>query len=435
MNTQTFGSEGYDDVISADGVEFSRSELLQQLERLVASKHFRNSKRYPSLLRFVVEQTLAGNTEGLKERTLGIHVFNKSSDYDTNADPIVRVTAGEIRKRIAQYYQEPEHGHELRIDLPLGSYVPHFAAAAAHGLPVTLPDQHQEHAQPDSPQSSEEQSAVQPERARKVRRTGVALLAALLISLGVATVLISLRSLRDARRHQALTLIWRPTLASKSPALIVIGVHTLDNNGRDIPPDINADFPRDQQQSMLSAMIHSDMLPVSDLVSCSKITDLLTQHGQAYRTKGSTDTTLDELRQGPVVLIGGLDNVWTMRLTAKLRYRFLAKTAADSRIEDSQNRLIAWTFDNTQRALGNSEDYAIVASYFDPGVEQHVLIAAGIGAAGTLAASEFLTSDKYLKSWGSESKLRLDQNFELVLSTDIMDGRSGPPHVLASFSW
>jgi hypothetical protein len=105
---------------------FSRSELLQQLNRIVSSKHFRNSKRYPSFLRFVVEHTLAGKTEVLKERTLGIDVFARPSDYDTNADPIVRVTAGEIRKRIAQYYQEPGHENELRIDLPLGSYVPHF---------------------------------------------------------------------------------------------------------------------------------------------------------------------------------------------------------------------------------------------------------------------------------------------------------------------
>ncbi len=108
---------------------FSRSELLHQLERLVSSKHFRNSKRYPSFLRFVVEQTLAGKTESLKERTLGIDVFARPNDYDTNADPIVRVTAGEIRKRIAQYYQEPGHEDELRIDLPLGSYVPHFLPA------------------------------------------------------------------------------------------------------------------------------------------------------------------------------------------------------------------------------------------------------------------------------------------------------------------
>src|SRR3984957_15978268 len=118
---------------------FSRSELLDQLERIVQSKHFRNSKRYPSFLRFVVEQTLAGKTDILKERTLGVDVFARPSNYDTNEDPIVRVTAGEIRKRIAQYYQEPGHEEELRIDFPLGSYVPRFLPAA-YAFPIAERD-------------------------------------------------------------------------------------------------------------------------------------------------------------------------------------------------------------------------------------------------------------------------------------------------------
>src|SRR5882757_4182637 len=85
--------------------ETERRKLRDQLERIVTSSHFRNSRRYPAFLRFVVEHTLDGNIERLKERTLGIEVFGRQNDYDTNADPIVRVTAGEVRKRIAQYYQ------------------------------------------------------------------------------------------------------------------------------------------------------------------------------------------------------------------------------------------------------------------------------------------------------------------------------------------
>lgn len=444
MNTQALERAGYEDVISLGGVEFSRSDLLEQLERLVTSKHFRNSKRYPALLRFVVEQTLAGHAESLKERTLGVHVFGKTNDYDTNVDPVVRVTAGEIRKRIAQYYQEPEHGHELRIDLPLGSYVPHFGVAA-WALPSILTERPDDDDVAidvpgviDVPESSEGPGAAQTaqsEAVNRIWRPGRWLFRALLFFLGVAATALSVRLVRDPGRERALDLIWKPALVSRNPVLIVIGVHTFDRNGHDIPPDANAGSTHDQQQSMLSAMIRSDMLPVSDLVSYSKITDLLTQHARAYSTKSSADTTLDELRRGPVVLIGGLDNVWTMRLTSKLRYRFLAKTPADSRIEDSLHPAVNWTFDNTQRALGNSQDYALVASYYDPDVEQRVLIAAGIGATGTLAASEFLSSDKYLKSWLAESKLPSDGNFELVVSTEILDGRNGPPHVLASSAW
>ena len=64
--------------------------------------------------------------EPLKERTLGVEVFGRAPDYDTNLDPVVRTTAVEIRKRIAQYYHEEGHQNEIRIDFPAGSYLPEF---------------------------------------------------------------------------------------------------------------------------------------------------------------------------------------------------------------------------------------------------------------------------------------------------------------------
>ena len=90
-----------------------KEAVLRQLERLLEHPHFHKSKRFPVFLRFVVTELLAGRGEGLKERTLGIEVFGKEPNYDTTDDPIVRVTAGEIRKRIAQYYQEPGHEQEI----------------------------------------------------------------------------------------------------------------------------------------------------------------------------------------------------------------------------------------------------------------------------------------------------------------------------------
>ena len=103
-----------------------RKAIHEQLERLLSNSHFSQSRRFPSFLRFVIDQTLLGQTDLLKERTLGIEIFGREADYDTASDPIVRVTATEIRKRIAQYYQEPGHEAELRLSLPAGSYVPQF---------------------------------------------------------------------------------------------------------------------------------------------------------------------------------------------------------------------------------------------------------------------------------------------------------------------
>src|SRR3984957_2758310 len=100
--------------------------VLAQLELLLIHPLFSQSKRYPALLRFVVEQTLDGNADQVKERLIGMEVFGRAPGYDANADPVVRVAAGEIRKRLAQYYYDPAHQEEIRIELPTGSYVPVF---------------------------------------------------------------------------------------------------------------------------------------------------------------------------------------------------------------------------------------------------------------------------------------------------------------------
>jgi hypothetical protein len=205
--------------------------------------------------------------------------------------------------------------------------------------------------------------------------------------------------------------------------------------GQDKPVITHASSGEDEQESMLISMIRSDMVPVSDIVSYSKVTDLLTRRNRVYRTKGSADTKIEDLRQGPVILIGGLDNVWTMRLVSSLRYTFFASNKKESEIRDSKDSSHVWSFNNMQSATGNTRDYAIVASYFDPTIEQPVLIVAGIGKAGTQAAAEFLTTNQHLETWLAESKAPQGKNVELVLSTEILDGQPGPPHVLASAVW
>jgi len=78
--------------------------VIAELHSVLASAHFCNSKRYPAMLRYIVEKTLAGEADSLKERTIGVEVFDRSPSYDTNADTVVRYTAGEVRKRLALEY-------------------------------------------------------------------------------------------------------------------------------------------------------------------------------------------------------------------------------------------------------------------------------------------------------------------------------------------
>src|SRR5262249_3736742 len=109
-------------VLSDDAAAAVRAEL----ERIVKHPLFGHSKRYPGMLRYVVERTLEGRAEELKERTVGIEGLGRPVSYDPSQDPVVRTTATELRRRLAEYYHEVGES-DVCIQLPIGSYVPHFA--------------------------------------------------------------------------------------------------------------------------------------------------------------------------------------------------------------------------------------------------------------------------------------------------------------------
>jgi hypothetical protein len=106
-------------------------EIRQHLDTILAGEEFCSSRRSSELLRHIVERALSGDVESLKERLLGMDIFHRRSDYDTSSDAIVRVTASDVRRRLANFYTE-HSAQPMRISLPLGSYVPDFIALTAH---------------------------------------------------------------------------------------------------------------------------------------------------------------------------------------------------------------------------------------------------------------------------------------------------------------
>ena len=77
----------------------------QCLERILQSPHFRASSRSKQFLSFIVEKKLEGRVDEIKERTIGIELFDRVADFETSGDSIVRVNATEVRRRLGQYYQ------------------------------------------------------------------------------------------------------------------------------------------------------------------------------------------------------------------------------------------------------------------------------------------------------------------------------------------
>ncbi len=115
--------------VPSSPAELSREPHLhvaEQLDRILASKAFRQADRLKRFLTFVVEETLAGRRDRLKEYVVGVEVFGKPESFDPRNDPTVRVQARRLRAQLARYYHEEGSDGELSIELPKGGYAPVF---------------------------------------------------------------------------------------------------------------------------------------------------------------------------------------------------------------------------------------------------------------------------------------------------------------------
>jgi hypothetical protein len=406
--------------------EVEKGAVQQQLELLLASPLFHSSKRYPRFLRFVVARALAGQTDQLKERILGVEIFDRPADYDTNTDPIVRVTAAEIRKRIEHYYQDHKHKHEIRMILPAGSYAPQFywpghpsGPAAITSLELSGEASPAVKAQAAAPLLDVPRS----KRTFPPRRIPALALAALLP-------LIAAAALWHVSHPPVLRQFWEPFVNSPNPVLICVADQSQYSTIRlrdAADPAHEITLP----DSMV-ALIIDDVSPLVNVAA------LLRTYGKTSRVLAESNTTLTDLRRAPSIFIGAFDNSWTLRLTSALRFHFANDAAMNKLwIEDRANPgNHSWMMDRTIQQTGTYSDYAIVARFVDPNIEQLVVVGAGIGRGGTVAAGEFLVDeqriDDMLKRVPSDWKRK---NIEIVLETQVIGDRSGPPRVSAVYVW
>jgi TolB-like protein len=109
-------------------------EVRRQLDRLLASAGFANAGRMSRFLRFVVERTLAGDAERLKEYVIGVEVFDRDARYDPRVDAIVRVEAARLRAKLAEYYAGEGRADAVLLTLPKGGYAPVIKIAPPVGM-------------------------------------------------------------------------------------------------------------------------------------------------------------------------------------------------------------------------------------------------------------------------------------------------------------
>lgn len=111
---------------------FNSADILLALNRAIKSRTFERSERARDLLEYLVNQDLAGKSDGIKGFSIAVDVFGKGADFDPATDPLVRVHAGRLRELLSNYYANEGKDEPIVISIPTGRYVPDYAA----GLPL-----------------------------------------------------------------------------------------------------------------------------------------------------------------------------------------------------------------------------------------------------------------------------------------------------------
>jgi hypothetical protein len=451
MNSPTFPNPNpqIHGVPPVDGPE--KEAVLRELESILSSPFFRTSNRSKQFLAYVVQHTLEGNHEPLKERTIGAKLFQRPAGYSTGDDPVVRVQAGEVRRRLEQYHHAALSQSPVRIELPVGSYAPEFRwvpSAPDHADQAAAEPSQREPLRDETIPAAVPQVAKLPDKSRSRMGWAVPIL-----SVGAALLFVVLALIlhRSSAQKSAASQFWSPVLATSEPVLICLAkpavylpsAQLLQRYSKS-PEAFTTELQRLTQPSPLhpqDKMVWGDMVEYSDygvaagdVYAAVRLSALLGRMGKESQVRIGNHYSFADLRNSPAIVVGAFNNRWTMQMTSNLHFAFVEENG-EPMIREQGPAGRAWhaKFGPHGEVL---EDFGIVTRLLNSKTGQFVVSTAGTLATGTQAAGEFVSSSEYL-----EEALRTatsdwaKKNLQFVIQTTVTDSVPGPPQVVAIYTW
>ena len=419
--------------------EFSpeqRQIVLGTLRRVLESSHFSKSKRYPAFLEYIVRSALEEQTDSLKERTIGVEVFGRTPDYDTSTDPVVRIAAGEVRRRMAVFFSEhPES--PVWIDIHAGSYRAEFhfransgvggaaggeAAGSAGELRVASTVNGLKPTEADAAKSEQgaAEAVVTPSERRLSWRSTTArvAIAAMILAMVAGATWWRLREQTRGRRE-----FWWPLAGNQPSVLVLVGKTAIPE----------------------SAGIKHANLSMGDVIVTGQICSILRSYKSDCNVRPGELEGAGDLLGKPMVVIGGFNNPWSSRILAPLPFQFQFRPAAQPgqrapRVivehQPSGDTILGEIDHFDDAPLPRDSDYAIVARFHSDITESTAVVIAGLGPPGTGSAEQYISNQEKMKELISRApKDWQGQNFEAVLKVDLIQGNAGHVDVVAARFW
>jgi hypothetical protein len=395
--------------------------IRKHLAEVAAGAAFRGSHRSAQFLRYVVEQTIEGHFDSLKERVIGVELFGRSPAYDTGEDAIVRVTASDVRKRLLQHYGQYGATSGLRITLPLGSYVPVIthengplvtaASAVVSGEALHLsPAEDGTDQEPDRVASrvfvDEKEARREPRRSRGRlwARVAIAILCAVGLFaggqlLGRYQALSPNPMLNSSPWHIFLNSSHPTHIVFSDPAMVEVQeltghqISASDYANRQYLPDPKTLSP--EVSRACSVILGAGISAAVDPPIAVEIASLGQILAKKLLVGSARDLRMPDLQTDDnfVFLGSPRSDPWTALFSDQLDFRFVFNNDAGQEIIHNYRPRGHEISDYLPTALGGGtgESYAIVALVQNLDQNGQVLLLAGADAEGTEAAGRFVT--------------------------------------------
>lgn len=427
-------------------IDVSSEEVRQTLARVIQSKYFSHAPKKQKFVQLICDYYLQGRTAELNEYLIGYEVFEKGTGYNPSTDPVVRVGAHDVRKKLELYYQNEGAEDAVRLMIPLGTYMPVFMRAADPAPPAAavVPQPELEIERNDTPTLGNEALLAPPSSAKLLPLVATSFIAqaerrvvrsakTFLLMAGVAILLLVVvigwlisqnRTLQQRistsvprAADQALTKgIWAAFVTNHVSTLLVLSNPVVFRTVNGADPEVLAKkgINLTSEQANLLSNISNDRLPlrpnqpmqlipafnmytgIGEAIGVYRLQGLLQSLGEASLLKQSRNVGADDLKDHDAILLGSVyANQWAKPLSIKENFVYTSRTSIENLApREGEQREYVSLFDQRTGAL--LEDYALVTVV--PGVSgtTTVMSLSGIYSEGTQAASEYVTDPTHL---------------------------------------
>jgi hypothetical protein len=414
-----------------------------ELDLVLQSQGFKRSERHARFLRFVCESTLGGDASQLNEYLIAHRVFERGSEYSPGEDSVVRRQAYTLRQKLQEYYGAEGKNDAVRIELPVGRYVPSFKFQDQPSLlprPTPVAEPVYEPSLPSVP--APPTTGLRPWRL-------IALAVAIASAGAFAGWFAGIRSQRLPTVDPVFARIWGPLLSNSEVSVICFsnaltaGIRRTEEPFREdtltrgiLLTEQEAGRIRKQFQLPAGgyfyinpALAHAKM---GEAMGSIALTSMFTKAGVPVRATQSRYLNWQDFRNQNLILLGHDEaNQWLDPILSKLPFR-QARTTADKprRIVNSEPRAgerAEYYPDYSKGQNPPSEDYALISLLNSMDGRHGLALINGVNTEGTLMALDYLTEPASLRALDaqlrkSDPKRSVPWHFQAILHSELRDG-------------